>query len=72
MLKKPKIKLPGTQRVTWPTKPKLKKLVWQKPLVHAAADIGVSDVALKKHCVKLGIDLPTAGHWLRQQRDRTR
>ncbi len=51
----------------WPDKVKFKKLVWQKPLVHAAADIGVSDVALKKHCVKLGIDLPPPGHWVRQR-----
>jgi hypothetical protein len=55
------------RRVDWPDKVKFKKLVWQKPLVHAAADIGVSDVALKKHCVKLGIDLPPPGHWVRQR-----
>jgi integrase len=65
---KPKIKLPSTQGVAWPGKTALKKLVWQKPLVHAAADIGVSDVALKKHCVKLGIPLPPPGHWVRQRR----
>jgi len=61
----PKVELPSAQKVAWPTKALLKKLVWQKPLIHAAKDIGVSDVALKKHCVKLGIDLPKQGHWLR-------
>ena len=43
-----------------------KKLVWQKPLIHAAREIGVSDVALRKRCLKLGINLPRQGHWLRQ------
>ena len=64
-LSKVKVVLPDHSEVDWPTKAKLKKLVWQKPLVHAASDIGVSNVALKKHCVKLGIELPPRGHWLR-------
>ena len=62
---KVKVALPGHSEVDWPTKAKLKKLVWEKPLIHAAKDIGVSDVALRKHCVKLGIQLPPRGHWLR-------
>lgn len=64
---KPKVELPTTRRVEWPPKAKLEKLVWEKPLIHAAADIGVSDVALKKRCVKLGIELPPRGHWLKQK-----
>ncbi len=63
---KPKVTLPTRKRVEWPDKPALKKLVWSKPLMHAAKDVGVSDVALKKHCVKLGIELPPMGHWVRQ------
>jgi hypothetical protein len=51
------------RRVNWPDKKLLAKLVWQKPLIHAAKDIGVSDVALRKHCLKLGIELPRQGHW---------
>ncbi len=72
LAKKPAVELPTVRRITWPPKAALRKLVWQKPLIHAAKDIGVSDVALKKHCVKVGIDLPPAGHWIRQQRDSTR
>ena len=72
LAKKPAVELPTVRRITWPTKAELRKLVWQKPLVHAAKDLGVSDVALKKHCVKSGIDLPPAGHWIRQQRNPTR
>jgi len=63
---KPEVELPTTRRVEWPPKAKLKKLVWQKPMVHAAAELGVSDVALKKHCVKLGIELPPRGYWLKR------
>lgn len=66
---KPVIELPAIRRITWPAKAALRKQVWSKPLVHAAKEIGVSDVALKKHCVMVGIDLPPAGYWIRQQRD---
>ena len=69
MARKPKVELPCSPKIEWPGKPVLEKLVWEKPLIHAAADIGVSDVALKKHCVKLGIELPSPGHWARQRRD---
>jgi integrase len=68
--KRPKISLPEIKKIAWPDKVALKKLVWQKPLIHAAADIGVSDVALKKHCVNLGIELPKQGHWIKDVRDR--
>jgi len=71
MKTKPDVTLPERKHVAWPEKKALEKLVWQKPLMHAAAEIGVSDVALKKHCLKLGIALPTAGHWLRRRRDRS-
>ena len=54
------------RRVNWPDKKVLAKLVWGKPLIHLAKEIGASDVALRKHCVKLGIELPRQGHWLRQ------
>ena len=63
--KKPSVELPGKPKIAWPDKKILAKLVWQKPLIHAAKDIGVSDVALKKHCVKLCIELPPRGHWAR-------
>jgi len=65
MKERPEVVLSTSKRVDWPGAKILQKLVWQKPLVHAAADLGVSDVALRKHCIKLGIDLPPRGHWLR-------
>lgn len=63
----PEIELPVKLKPDWPAKNELKKLVWKKPLIHAAKEIGVSDVALKRRCVKLGIALPAQGHWLRQR-----
>ncbi len=66
-----KINLPSTQQVDWPTKSKLKKLVWKKPLVHAPTAIGVSNVALKKHCEKLSIELPPRGYWLRERANKS-
>jgi integrase len=64
--KPPKVDLELKRRVNWPEKKALAKLVWEKPLSHAAKDIGVSDVGLKKRCTSLGIELPRQGHWLRQ------
>ena len=63
--KPPKVDLELKRRVNWPDKKTLAKLVWQKPLIHIAKEIGASDVALKKHCVKVGIELPRQGHWLK-------
>ncbi len=64
--KPPKVDLEIKRRVNWPEKKVLAKLVWEKPLSHAAKDIGVSDVGLKKRCLKLGIELPRQGYWLKQ------
>lgn len=65
LVNQPESILPSGSKTAWPKNAELKKLIWSKPLIHAAADIGVSNVALKKHCVKLGIDLPPHGYWLR-------
>ena len=65
---KPEVKLPGKSEIVWPPKVALEKLIWQKPMIHAAKEIGVSDVALKKHCVNAGVNLPPRGHWVRRGR----
>jgi len=62
------VALPADDKVTWPTRAKLTKLVWQKPMMHLAKELGVTDVAIKKHCVKVGIELPSQGHWQRVAR----
>lgn len=66
LAKAPKIELPATRKISWPSKKAIAKLIWEKPLTYAAKDIGVSDVALRKRCVQLSIDLPPRGHWLKK------
>jgi hypothetical protein len=43
----------------------LYELVWSKPMVELAADLGLSDVALAKRCGKLGVPVPGRGYWAR-------
>jgi hypothetical protein len=62
-----KTEMPARRGFDWPQEAKLRKLVWEKPLIHAAKELGVSDVALRKRCVKLGIPLPDLGYWLKQK-----
>lgn len=38
-------------------------LVWSKPMRSAAADIGISDVGLKKRCRSQGVPVPPRGYW---------
>jgi len=42
-------------------------LVWTRPVKSVAADIGISDVALVKHCKKANIPVPGRGYWARKQ-----
>ena len=62
-----KVTLPCEDKTEWPSRARLAKLVMQKPMMHLAKDFGVSDVAIKKHCIKTGIALPPQGHWQRQR-----
>lgn len=47
----------------WPALEDLKKMVWETPMSQLAPLIGVSDVAIKKRCVRLGIQIPHVGYW---------
>ena len=46
------------QKIIWPSIEDLSRLVWEKPTVKVAKDLGVSDVAIAKYCKKSGIDKP--------------
>ena len=63
---KVEVDLPKPRGIDWPANGELKKLVWQKPLIHVAKEAGVSNVAVKKRCEKLGIALPPRGYWLKR------
>jgi hypothetical protein len=43
------------------------ELVWGKPMTHLAKELGLSDVGLRKICVKHGIPVPARGYWARLQ-----
>jgi hypothetical protein len=45
------------------TREELYEMVWARPVLALAKEIGVSDVAFSKACRKAGIPLPNRGHW---------
>lgn len=45
------------------TREELFDMVWARPVLRLAREIGVSDVALSKACRKAAIPLPARGHW---------
>ena len=53
------------------TRVELYELVWRRPLVHVAKDFGLSDVGLRKICVKYGIPTPPLGYWAKLAHGKT-
>lgn len=51
------------ERINWPSKEELEKLVWEKPTQQLAKELGVCDNAVGKRCKKLGIEKPPRGYW---------
>ncbi len=49
------------------TRVELYDLVWDRPITHLAKEFGLSDVGLRKICIKYGIPLPARGYWARLQ-----
>lgn len=45
------------------TRSELYDLVWKEPVIHVAKRFGVSDVALRKTCIKHNIPTPPLGYW---------
>lgn len=46
------------------TRTELHRLIWSKPLNKLAAELGLSDVGLKKLCKRHDIPTPPQGHWI--------
>ncbi|MFN7445363.1 MAG: hypothetical protein ACK5RC_09390 [Curvibacter sp.] len=40
----------------------LYELVWSKPWTSLAKELGISDVAIRKHCIKVDVPVPPAGY----------
>lgn len=45
------------------TRLELYELIWKEPMTHVAKRFGVSDVALRKTCIKHNIPTPPLGYW---------
>lgn len=41
----------------------LEKMVWSRPMTTVASQLGISDVAVRKRCLKLGVPTPPRGYW---------
>lgn len=54
-------------KISWPSKEELEKLVWEQPSPTLGKLLGISDVAIKKHCKKLGISKPPRGYWAKKK-----
>jgi len=53
------------------TRQQLHDLVWSGPMREVAKGLGISDVALRKHCVKAFVPPPPQGHWNRVRAGQT-
>ena len=54
-------------KINWPSDEQLSAKVWEMPLTSLSKELGVSDNAIRKRCLKKNIILPNAGHWLKSQ-----
>ena len=48
------------------TRKELYEIVWSRPMKIVAAEFGISDVALAKHCKRFHIPVPSRGYWARK------
>ena len=51
------VKLPKRKRGEWPSDEQLAKLVQEKPMTQIAKELNVSNVAVRKHCIRRNIPL---------------
>jgi len=54
-------------KIAWPNKEELHKLVWSMPTVLVCKELGVSDHSIAKRCAKYGIERPPNGYWQRRE-----
>lgn len=57
----------GQEKISWPSTSDLIRLIWESPVSNLAKHLKVSDVAIKKHCKRLGISTPPRGYWAQQK-----
>ena len=54
-------------KIQWPTKEELNKLIWEKPTMQIAKELGVSDNAVAKKCKKYELTKPPRGYWAKMK-----
>lgn len=57
------IKLANPRTTRYPSAPELQRLVWEKSFLTLGAEFGVSDVAVRKYCKSLDLNLPPMGYF---------
>jgi hypothetical protein len=58
----------SSEKIAWPSDEKLHEMVWKTPMTSIAKKLGVSACAIKKRCVKRGINTPGVGYWSNSSR----
>jgi hypothetical protein len=53
------------------TREQLYDLVWSEPMQRLSKQIGISDVAIAKHCRRIGVPVPERGYWNKLQAGHT-
>lgn len=48
------------------TRQQIYDMIWERAVWKVAPELGISDVALRKHCVKHAIPVPDATYWGRK------
>ena len=46
-------------------------LVWAEPLLSLSKKYNISDVGLRKNCLRMGVPVPETGYWARMQHGKT-
>lgn len=54
---------PNSRKVERPTKEELEKLLWEKPTLQIAKELGVSDKAIEKWAKIYNLNKPPRGYW---------
>jgi 5-methylcytosine-specific restriction endonuclease McrA len=58
------------EKIIWPNKEDLFKLVWSMPTIELALKMGVSDSVIKARCENLGIQKPSRSYWRKRENRR--
>lgn len=57
----------GLFKIVWPEDTELSRLLWEKPCSTLAKELGVSDKAIEKRCIKRNIAKPPLGYWRKKE-----